>query len=74
MSQLLLASNTALVADKEKLQNFITEFGKVCEKEKLKANVAENKMRCKNDGGLGGAEIVLNGDNCDRWQSFAVWV
>ena len=40
INQLLFANDTALVADsEEKLCRFVTEFGRVCERRKLRVNV-----------------------------------
>ena len=44
MNQLLFANDTALVADsEEKLCRLVSEFGRVCERRKLKANVGKSK-------------------------------
>ena len=38
---------TALLADSEKLCKLVSEFGRVCEKRKLRVNVGKSKlMRC----------------------------
>ena len=39
INQLLFADDTALVADSEKLCRLVSEFGRVCERRKLKVNV-----------------------------------
>ena len=48
INQLLFADDTALVADsKEKLCSLVSEFCTVCERRKLRVNVAKSKvMRC----------------------------
>lgn len=48
VSQILLADVIALVADsKDKQQNLVTEFGRVCDRRKLDVNVVKSKvMRC----------------------------
>ena len=48
INQLLLADDTALMADsEEKLCRLVTEFGRVCERRKLRVNVGKSKvMRC----------------------------
>ena len=48
LCQVLLADNTTLVADSEdKLQKLLKEFGRVCERRKLKVNVNKSKvMHC----------------------------
>ena len=45
INQLLLADDTALVADsEEKLCRLVSEFGRVCERRKLKVNVGKSKV------------------------------
>ena len=48
MWQILFAYDTALVADgEEKLQKLVEEFGRVCERRKLRVNMNKSKvMRC----------------------------
>ena len=47
INQLLFAADTALVADSEKLCRLVSEFGRVCERRKLRVNVGKSKvMRC----------------------------
>ncbi len=48
MNQLLFADNTALVADsQETLRQLIEEFGRVCERRKLRGNESRSKvMKC----------------------------
>ena len=48
INQLLFADDTALVADsEEKLCRLVSEFGRVCERRKLRVNVGKSKvMRC----------------------------
>ena len=47
ISQLLFADDTALVVDSEKLCRLVSEFGRVCERKKLRVNVGNIKvMRC----------------------------
>ena len=42
---LLFADDTALVADsKEKLCRLVSEFGRVCERRKLRVNVCKSKV------------------------------
>ena len=52
INQLLFADDTALVADsEEKLCRLVSEFGRVCEKRKLRVNVGKSKvMRCSRYG------------------------
>ena len=48
INQLLFADDTALVADSEKkLCRLVSEFGRICERRKLRGNVGKSKvMRC----------------------------
>ena len=48
INELLFADDTALEADsEEKLCRLVSEFGRVCERTKLKVNVGKSKvMRC----------------------------
>ena len=52
ISQLLFADDTALVADsKEKLCRLVSEFGRVCERRKLRFNEGKSKvMKCSRYG------------------------
>ena len=52
INQLLFEDDTALVADsEEKLCRLVSEFGKVCERRKLRVNVGKIKvMRCSRHG------------------------
>ena len=64
VSQLLFADDTALVADSEEdLRRLVMEFGRVCDRRKLRVNVAKSKvMRCSRSGDVGGLEVRLNGE------------
>ena len=47
INQQLFADDTALVADSEKSCRLVSEFGRVCERRKLRVNVGKRKvMRC----------------------------
>ena len=48
INQLLFADDTALVADsEEKFCRLVNEFGRICERRKLRVNVGKSKvMRC----------------------------
>ena len=51
INQLLFAYDTSLVADSEKLCRLVSEFGRVCERRKLRVNVGKSKvMRCSRYG------------------------
>ena len=46
INQLLFADDTALVADsEEKLCRLVSEFGRVCERRKLRVNVGKSKVK-----------------------------
>ena len=46
INQLLFGDDTALVADSEqKLCRLVTEFGRVCDRRKLRVNVGKSKVR-----------------------------
>ena len=55
--------DTALVADsEEKLGRLVSEFGRVCERRKLRVNVGKNKvMRCSRYGNGDRMHVILNG-------------
>ena len=61
---LLFADDTALVADsEEKLCRLVSEFGRVCERTKLRVNVGKSKvMRCSRYGNGCRMHVILNGD------------
>ena len=52
INQLLLADDTALLADsEEKLCRLVIEYGRVCERRKLRVNACKGKfMRCSRYG------------------------
>ena len=46
INQLLFADDTALLTDSEhKLCRLVTEFGRECEKRKLRVNVSKSKVK-----------------------------
>ena len=59
---LLFADDPALVADsEEKLCRLVSEFGRACERRKLRVNVGKNKvMRCSRYGNGGLMHVILN--------------
>ena len=61
INQLLFAGDTALVADsEEKFCRLVSEFGRVCERRKLRVDVCKSKvMRCSRYGN-GGRMHVIN--------------
>ena len=52
INQLLFSVNTALMADSEEmLCRLVSEFGRVCERRKLRVNIGKSKvMRCSRYG------------------------
>merc|ERR1711888_78008 len=72
LSQLLFADDTALVADSaEPLQALVREFGRVCERRKLRVNVDKSKvMVAGRDVGPLSLNLQLNGDSLEEIQSF----
>ena len=62
INQLLFADDTALVADsEEKLCRLVSEFGRVCERRKLRVNVGNRKvMRFSMYGNGGRMHVILN--------------
>ena len=72
INQLLFADDTAIVADsEEKLCRLASEFGRVCERRKLRVNVGKNKvMRCSRyeNGGL--MHVILNGEPLEEVDCF----
>ena len=69
---MLLADDTLVVADSErKLCQLVTEFGRVCERRKLRVNVGKSKvMRCtKNEDGAI-LNVILNGEALEEVDQF----
>ena len=64
VNQLLFADDTALVAvSEEKLCRLVSEFGRVCERRKLRVNVGKSKvMRCSRYGNGDQIHVILNGE------------
>ena len=64
LNQLLFADDAVLVADsEEKLRRLVTEFGRVCERRKLKVNAGKSKvMRCMRGEDGARMNVVLNGE------------
>ena len=62
LNQLLFADDTALVADpEEKLCRLVSEFGRVCERRKLRVNVGKgNVIRCSRYSNGGPMQVILN--------------
>ena len=72
VSQLLFADDTALVADsEERLKRLVVEFGRVCERRKLKVNVGKSKvLKCSKGGERGGMNVCLNGVRLEEVSEF----
>ena len=61
INQLLFAEDTALVADSEKLCRLVSEFGRICERRKLRVNIGKSKvMRCSRYHNGGRMHVILN--------------
>ena len=61
-----------LVADSEwKLCRLVSEFGRVCERRKLRVNVGKSKvMRCSRYGNGGRKHAILNGEPLEEVDCF----
>ena len=73
LNQLQFADDTAVVADSErKLCQLVTEFGRVCERRKLRVNVGKSKvMRCTTRYGDGARlTVMLNGEALEEVDQF----
>ena len=67
INHLLFTDDTALLADsEEKFCRLVSEFGRVCERRKLRVNVGKSKvMRCSMYGNGGGIRVILNSEPLD---------
>ena len=72
INQMLFADDTALVADsEEKLCRFVSEFGRVCERRKLRVNVGKSEvMTCSRYGNGDRMHVILNGDPLEEVDCF----
>ena len=72
INQLLFADDTALVADSdEKLCRLVSEFGRVCERRKLRINVGKSKVvKCSRYGNWGRMHATLNGEPLEEVDCF----
>ena len=72
VSQLLFADDTALVAGSEEgLRELVTEFGRVCDRRKLKVNVGKSKvMRCTRGEDGRELKVSLKGERLEEVDSF----
>ena len=72
INQLLFAEDAALVADSdEKLCRLASEFGRVCERKKLRVNAGKSKvMRCSRYGNVDRMPVILNGEPLEEVDCF----
>ena len=72
INQLLFANDTALVADsEEKLCRLLSEFGRVCERRKLRVNAGKSKvMRCPRYGNGVRIHVMLNSEPLEEVDCF----
>ena len=72
LNQLLFADDTVFVADsEEKLCQLVAEFGRVCERRKLRVNVGKSKvMRCTRGEDGARMNVTLNGEVLEEVDKF----
>ena len=72
INQLLFSDDTALVADsEEKLCRLVSEFGRLCERRKLRVNLGKSKvMRCSRYGNRDRMHVILNGEPLEEVDCF----
>ena len=72
INHLLFADDTALVSDsEEKMCSLVSEFGRVCERSKLRVNVGKSKvMRCSKYGNGDRIHVILNGEPLEEVDCF----
>ena len=72
INEQLFADDTPLVADsEEKLCRLVSEFGRVCERRKLRVNEGKSKvMRCAWYGNRGRMHVILNGEPLEEVDCF----
>ena len=75
LNQLLFANDTVVVADSErKLCQLVTEFGRVCERRKLRVNVGKSKvMRCTRNEDGARLNVMLNGEALEESRSVQIF-
>ena len=68
----LFADDTVVVADSErKLCQLVTEFGRVCERRKLRVNLGKSKfMRCTRNEDGARLNVMLNGEALEEVDQF----
>ena len=68
---MLFVDDTVVMADSEELCQLVSEFGRVCEKRKLRVNVGKSKvMRCTRDEGRAILNVLLNGEALEEVDQF----
>ena len=72
INQLLFEDDTAQVADsEEKLCRLVCEFGRLCERRKLRVNVGKSTvMRCSSYGNGDRMHVILNGEPLEEVDCF----
>ena len=71
INQLLFADDTALMAESEEKCILVSEFGRVCERRKLKVNVGKSKvMRCSKYDNGDRMHVILNGEPLEEVHCF----
>ena len=71
INQLLFAVDTALVADSELLCRLVSEFGRTCERRKLRVHVGKSKfMKCSRYCNGGRMYVILNGEPLEEVDCF----
>jgi len=75
LSQLLFVDDTALVADsEEKLCRLVAEFGRVCDRRKLRVNRGKSKvMRYSRKDDASRISVLLNGELLEEVQRLSTW-
>ena len=72
LNQLLFAADTVVVADSErKLFQLVIEFGRVCERRKLRVNMGKSMvMRCTRNEDGARLNVMLNGEVLEEVNQF----
>ena len=72
INELLFEDDAALVADSEdKLCRLVSEFGRVCERRKLRVDVGKSKvMRCSRYGNGDRMHVILNSEPLEEVDCF----
>ena len=62
------------MADSEKFCGLVSEFGRVCERRKLRVNEGKSKdMRCSRYGNGSRMHVILNGEPFEEVDCFKYW-